>query len=702
MPTNLQGQFDLTTATEGTALPSNTDVASFTDPNTADTASAFTATIDWGDGTTTPGTVVGSNGSFTVQGGHTYTDEDSVLVTVNVLRPADNSQLTIQDGLSVSDADNLTGHSAPTIVANPNQALTNVTVATFTDTYTGNTPSDFITSIDWGDGTTTPGTLSGSGGNFTVKGSHTYVAPGDYTITTFMNDDAPESAFAFATTEAAIGFGGDETLHSATEFTAIPSGTQVADFVDNSNLASNNYTATIDWGDGTTTPGTVSGSNGSYTVLSASGHTYTDEGDFTLIAHITRTTDNAIIAPSGTVTVDEGDILSASGTTIHGNLALSNVTVATFTDSITANVASDFTANIDWGDGVTTVGTISGSNGSFTVTGSHTYAQGGQNTVSVVVFDDAPGTASALATSTITLRPYVVNDFNGDGNSDVLLQNGSQQTNTGPLALWEMNGGQVIATPGIGDPGSTWHLIATGDFNADGHTGDILFQNDNGTLGVWELNGGQIVGAPGFGNPGTTWHAVGVGDFNADGTSDVVLRNDNGTVALWETNGGQVIATPGIGNPGTTWHVIRVGDFNGDGSSDLLFQNDNGTLGIWEMNGGQVLATPGIGNPGATWHVDGVGDFNGDGKADILFQNDNGTLGIWEMNGGQILAAPGPGNPGTTWRAAGVGDYNGDGNSDILFQNTNGTLAIWEMNGGQVLATPGLGNPGSTWHPQPA
>ena len=54
---------------------SGTTIASFTDSNTTDSACGFTATIDWGDGTPSAGTVTGSNGSFAVSGGHTYADE---------------------------------------------------------------------------------------------------------------------------------------------------------------------------------------------------------------------------------------------------------------------------------------------------------------------------------------------------------------------------------------------------------------------------------------------------------------------------------------------------------------------------------------------------------------------------------------------------------------------------------------------------
>src|SRR5258705_7581386 len=75
MPVILSGQMDLSSAMEDVALAGNTDIASFTVDNTTDAAGDFTATIDWGDGTTSAGTIVGSNGSFTVEGGHTYLDE---------------------------------------------------------------------------------------------------------------------------------------------------------------------------------------------------------------------------------------------------------------------------------------------------------------------------------------------------------------------------------------------------------------------------------------------------------------------------------------------------------------------------------------------------------------------------------------------------------------------------------------------------
>src|SRR5437763_1059744 len=44
----------------------------FTDPAAADLAGEYTASITWGDGTVSAGTVIGSYGLFQVTGSHTY------------------------------------------------------------------------------------------------------------------------------------------------------------------------------------------------------------------------------------------------------------------------------------------------------------------------------------------------------------------------------------------------------------------------------------------------------------------------------------------------------------------------------------------------------------------------------------------------------------------------------------------------------
>ena len=66
-------------------------------------------------------------------------------------------------------------------------------VATFTDSYLGS-PGDFSASIDWGDTSTSTGSITQSGSTFTVSGGHTYAAHGTYTPTVTITSVAGASA----------------------------------------------------------------------------------------------------------------------------------------------------------------------------------------------------------------------------------------------------------------------------------------------------------------------------------------------------------------------------------------------------------------------------------------------------------------------------------------------------------------------------
>ena len=87
------------------------------------------------------------------------------------------------------------------------------------------------------------------------------------------------------------------------------------------------------------------------------------------------------------------------------------------------------------------------------------------------------------------------------------------------------------------------------------------------------------VGAAGSFNPGPSWQIKGTGDFNGDGKSDILWQGSDGTPAIWLMNGSTVLANGAAGpfNPGPSWQIKGTGDFNGDGKSDILWQGDDGT-----------------------------------------------------------------------------------------------------------------------------
>ncbi len=220
------------TATEGTAFSGQ--VASFSDAD-GDPASHYTATITWGDGNTSTGTIQ-SNGSggFNVIGTNTYAEEGSYPVTITIT-DTDGSTAMAASTASVADAPWTVG--AITAPAAPTLVNTGISVtATFTDP---GGPGDTHTAVwSWGDGTTSTGTVnpdSGATGTGSVSGNHTYTAAGLYTITlTVMDDDGvphatlqfvpvfdPNAGFVIGDGEInspAGAFAGDPTLSGPAEF----------------------------------------------------------------------------------------------------------------------------------------------------------------------------------------------------------------------------------------------------------------------------------------------------------------------------------------------------------------------------------------------------------------------------------------------------------------------------------------------------
>ncbi|HWX44867.1 MAG TPA: hypothetical protein VNY52_06060, partial [Solirubrobacteraceae bacterium] len=162
-------------------------VAKFTDPDKSATASEYSAMIEWGDGSTSAGTVSGGGGSFAVSGMHTYAEEGSFTITVTIT-DVDDSSNGAKTGSTANVADAALASECAT-PATTVQAFAGPT-ARFTDGDPGGMSSDYTAKVEWGDGTESAGTVSaGTGpGPYTVSGSHAYSSTGPFTITTTITD----------------------------------------------------------------------------------------------------------------------------------------------------------------------------------------------------------------------------------------------------------------------------------------------------------------------------------------------------------------------------------------------------------------------------------------------------------------------------------------------------------------------------------
>src|SRR5262249_8512968 len=156
--------------------------ASFTTTEPNSTAAEFTATITWGDGGSSFGTVTASGGAYQINATHTYNQAGGLPVHVHVVdRWGDtldtDTTVTVGDGQLIGYGNNL--------VATQSIMLSSVPTALFTDTNPQENGSRYTATINWGDGTS-PSTGSVGGGNGILKtnGSHTYAVAGRFTVTT--------------------------------------------------------------------------------------------------------------------------------------------------------------------------------------------------------------------------------------------------------------------------------------------------------------------------------------------------------------------------------------------------------------------------------------------------------------------------------------------------------------------------------------
>ena len=396
------------TAVEDTPL--TTPLAAFTDGDLQlHPATYYTATVNWGDGVTGTATVVANtlgNPGFSVLGSHIYKLAKLPYV----------AQVTIHDG-DVSTAATSVNVSVEASPILPDSVTVNtVEGAPFTGVVAAfETPqdkllrgTDFLATVDYGDGLPVPARVSYEGNaHFTVIGTHAFAFGETTATTTLTRVQAPDLKPPLPTltatvvvSPATIVIGTAPTL-SGQEGVELPA--LVANFTSgNPQSTQTDFTATVNWGDGTTTNGRVAsnGPGAGFRVIDA--HTYAQQATYVVSTTISGKNGstaygfvNAVVADAP-LTVTVAPPAASQKVAFAGN-------VATFSSQNPQAQIAKFSATIRWGDGTTSVGTVAPGPypGTFLVGGGHTYAEGGPYTVSVTVVSTGGSTADGAATISV-------------------------------------------------------------------------------------------------------------------------------------------------------------------------------------------------------------------------------------------------------------------------------------------------------------
>jgi len=186
-----------------------------------------------------------------------------------------------------------------------------------------------------------------------------------------------------------------------------------------------------------------------------------------------------------------------------------------------------------------------------------------------------------------------------DGHPDLVVQN----TNTRQVVIWYLGGQDGSEYLGFGylmrDGAqmmlpSGWSIQGSADFDGDGDP-DLLVRNGStGRLVIWEMEGLEYVSYHYVytQNTAPVWRVAAVHE-TGQGASMIIFQNqNNGQILRWNLDGfqyynwtyytrqdnGQILATP------TGWYVVGARRFAGDLEPSMIVQSSGGPIVRWITN----------------------------------------------------------------------------------------------------------------------
>jgi hypothetical protein len=412
--------------------------ATVTDANPAALAGDFSGSINWGDGTEgsvfDSSAVSGSAGNYTVSASHQYTEQGNYTITVTIF-DVDGSSTVVMGSTTVADAPLTAG----TVNASGGVEYTNPTTlgATFTDTGGIETPIvGGPAPAHWYRGENNAndsaggpaGTIKGQVGFLAGQVGQAFNLPGNGGVAgSSPSVSYPASDFAPGTGDFSVAFGLATTYNP-------PFGHPEVVLGDRSDSSAGNFFGVRITASGQLVVELYQDSLGTNAVGLTSTFAIND-GQFHYFV-ITRSGTTASLYIDGSLNVTKQSAgvtnLTANGGANAFQLGAEQGSAATFTIPLTglldevqiysqaltpAQVAArnsafqagttgqgEYLATIDWGDGTPgTAGTVSydPSTQTFTVSGSHQYAEDGTYPVAVVVNDDGGSSTTISGTTTV-------------------------------------------------------------------------------------------------------------------------------------------------------------------------------------------------------------------------------------------------------------------------------------------------------------
>jgi hypothetical protein len=324
-------------------------------------------------------------------------------------------------------------------------------------------------------------------------------------------------------------------------------------------------------------------------------------------------------------------------------------TVATFDDTDGLATLASFSAQIGWGDGQVSAATISDNgDGTFSVSGAHTYSQTGTYSVSIVVLDNDGGSAAASATATVGLLQDGWDPAQSWSSLGGFLTSVSAVRNAdGRLEVFGVSGDHAVWHTAETSPGGSW-----GDWHSLGGwlSAVSAVRHADGRLEVFGIAGDHAVWHDWQLTPGGAWSG-----WNSLGgwlSALSAVANADGRLEVFAVGGDHAIWHKWEVTPGGSWtDWTRLGGWL---SSISATANADGRLEIFGVGGDHAVwhtaqTTPGGGwsdwHSLSGWLADAAAIVGTDGRLHVFgIGSDQAVWQTWQIA---------PGGPWSDWTRLG-------------------------------------------------
>jgi hypothetical protein len=342
--------------------------------------------------------------------------------------------------------------------------------------------------------------------------------------------------------------------------------------------------------------------------------------------------------------------------------------------------------------------------------------------------------AGALAQSPVpSLSKRGGIDVDGNGRSVLLVRTPTVGANAPSVP--QMQVGRLTGTGSSSrfqfssqtDPGASFRVVGVTDYDGNGRS-DLVVQNmsqgEFGDVHLWTdffSTAGRVLR-----QVKQVWDVQVVGDMDGDGRGDLVWRYvvrespDTGVSYIWFSNGNNAPIVRKRGGAPLEWTLLGAADLNGDNAADMVYISPAGQIRVLMATAARTCANMVAGNIPQGFTTLAFADFTGGKRGDVLVRNNtNGQVSLLSLNANGLTLPAFTGDPDDrnanctsssltvanqainlpnsdpAWQYYASGDYDGNGSFDIVWLKPDGTLALWLMGSdGNVLHN--IANAGST------